>query len=155
MSVFVAAVNLVVFLRNLSYFRFGLYVVMLIEVSATFMVVLPLLVLLLLAFSLGMYFALDENFGYLLNALLQFLFGDQGLYDLIWTKTDMFSLRVLSILFFLIMSLLLLNFLVGLAVGDIEGIKKSAEITLFSIRAETVYSIYFCFTRFFFLKFPN
>jgi len=149
MSVFVAAVNLVVFMRNLSYFGFGLYVVMLIEISATFLVVLPLLVFLLLAFALGIYFAFNEEFGDLLNSLLQFLFANQDIYDLIWDRTDMHSLRILMILFFWVMALLVLNFLVGLAVGDIEGIKKSAEITTFSIHAETVYSNFFFLFLFF------
>jgi len=143
MSVFAAAINLIVFMRNLSYFRFGLYVVMLIEIAATFLVVLPLLVFLLLAFALGIYFGYNTNFDILFNSLLEFLFGNQGIYVTIWNETDMYSLRILSILFFWIMLLLLMNFLIGLAVKDIEGIRKSAEITLFSIRAETVYSNFY------------
>jgi len=113
MTVFISAINLVVFLRNLTYFQFGLYVVMLIEVAGTLVLVLPLLFLLMLAFTLGCYFAFDDSFGILLNSFIQFLFGDQELYDTIWTRTSLITPRILSLFFFVLMSLLLLNFLVG------------------------------------------
>ena len=113
MTAFVSAINLIVFLRSLSSFKLGLYVVMLIEVAETLIMVLPLLILSILAFALGCYFAFDDSFWIMLNSFIQFLFGDQGLYDTIWTQTSLITPKIFALLFFVLMSLLLLNFLIG------------------------------------------
>jgi len=45
---------------------------------------------------------------------------------------------------------LIRNIQKGLAVGDIDGIKETAEVTSFSIRANTIYRNYFFLFLFFF-----
>lgn len=113
MTVFISAINLIAFFQNFPYWKFGLYVVMLIGVAETLIKVLPLLILSILAFALGCYFAFNDSFWIMLNSFIQFLFGDQGLYDTIWTQTSLITPKIFALLFFVLMSLLLLNFLIG------------------------------------------
>ncbi|KAF6024025.1 TRPA1 [Bugula neritina] len=149
-GLFFAWLNLLILLQRFEFF--GIYVVMFKEILATLLQVLVVFSILLFAFGVT-FFALLRNEvdgGYPTVPLSVFtsivmMVGDMNYMDTFvrpLNDNDSATLRF-SVMAFFIMSLfllfvpiLLMNLLIGLAVGDIEGVQKNARLKRLAMQVQ-------------------
>ncbi|XP_070568396.1 transient receptor potential cation channel subfamily A member 1 homolog isoform X2 [Ptychodera flava] len=157
--IFLAWMNLIVFIRKLP--RLGIYVVMFIDVLNTFLKFFIVFFLFIIAFGLAFYVLLmnQEPFQ---TAYLTFVktfvmmigefeydsifFGDDYLQgetpditsDEYFAHTVWYSevTYVLFVLFLIIMSIIIMNLLVGLAVDDIKEVQEQAVLKRYAMQVE-------------------
>ncbi|XP_071099824.1 transient receptor potential cation channel subfamily A member 1 homolog isoform X3 [Haliotis cracherodii] len=155
-AVFFAWIDLVLYLK--AFTSLGLYVIMFQLVCWTFLKVFVVFFSLILAFSLGFHILLQNQIPFrdAPNAILKtgvMFIGDIG-YDDIFnaglndtTATDTTNLlyppatSVLFSIFITLASVVLMNLLVGLAVGDIQGIQRRAAFKLTATHVELVLDV--------------
>ena len=134
---------------GLQYFNlFGIYISMFVAVTRTILRVLLICLILLIAFSLSLHilagsllefsnigYSLFTNFGYMLGEIQYALFvrsSEDGI--LFSSPLTLLFITTLAIL----MSIVMINLLIGLAVGDIEKIQMNAVVE----RARTVVQLF-------------
>ncbi|XP_064627394.1 transient receptor potential cation channel subfamily A member 1 homolog isoform X2 [Lineus longissimus] len=150
-SVFWAWIELVLFIRKVP--RFGIYVVMFTDVFGTFMRFLPVFMLFLIAFALS-FFALLGNqvpfrgFGSSLLKSAVMMIGEFE-FDTTFntmheaggrTESSVVWFEAVTIiqfvLFLVIMTILIMNLLVGLAVDDIKAVQDQAVLKRLAMQVE-------------------
>ncbi|XP_065193226.1 transient receptor potential cation channel subfamily A member 1-like [Sycon ciliatum] len=147
-AVFLAWFDLVLFIQRFSFL--GIYVVMFKSVLQTLLEVSIVFLMFGVAFGLSFYilFQGQDSFKSISWSLLQtfaMMLGEveyvnifvSGLSDVPYVGVSVF----IYILFILIMPILLMNLLVGLAVGDIETVKQSAFLKRLEMQVEMISSV--------------
>ncbi|XP_071487222.1 transient receptor potential cation channel subfamily A member 1-like [Diadema antillarum] len=164
-AVFLAWINLILYIRRFSVL--GIYVIMFTEILRTFMQFVLILVLVLVAFALAFYtllmnqepfhrieYSLAKTFVMMIGELdFGDIFHSQNYLNTENTLTDgeeeyfLSSVFYQSItyvifaLFLVVMPILIMNLLIGLAVGDIQAIQEKAEFTRLEMQVEFVMEI--------------
>ncbi|XP_064626190.1 transient receptor potential cation channel subfamily A member 1-like isoform X2 [Lineus longissimus] len=151
-ATFLAWVNLLLFFQRSG--RFGIYVVMFLEILKTLIEVLVVFFVLIVAFGLAFYIVLtnktnSENgqgtLGMMLLRCAMMMLGDYDfketfLYPLTDSDTTTAHFATLTVVllvaFILLMPILLMNLLIGLAVGDIESIQRNARLKRIAMQVE-------------------
>ncbi|KAI8787326.1 transient receptor potential cation channel subfamily A member 1 [Biomphalaria glabrata] len=148
-AVFLAWFNCLVILKRFDFF--GIYVVMFLEILRTLVQVLCVFSILIIAFGLSFYILLsiEESKAFstpplsLLKTFMMMLeldymasFNEQYTDDR--EDTLHFGTLTLTLLtiFVLLMPILLMNLLIGLAVGDIESVQKDARLKRLAMQVE-------------------
>ncbi|XP_078001472.1 transient receptor potential cation channel subfamily A member 1 homolog isoform X2 [Glandiceps talaboti] len=157
--IFLAWMNLIVFIRKLP--RLGIYVVMFIDVLRTFLKFFVVFFLFIVAFGLGLYVLLmnQEPFSNPGEALIKTfvmmigefefdsIFHDDGYIQgetpditsdayfeaTVWYREVTY---ILFVVFVIIMSILIMNLLVGLAVDDIKEVQEQAVLKRYAMQVE-------------------
>nr|XP_047127740.1 uncharacterized protein LOC101236217 [Hydra vulgaris] len=142
-SILLAWCKFLIYMENLPFL--GLYVVMLMEVLYTLIKVLLIFSILLIGFALSFYSLLDcqapfSDFGHSIIKTFVMMLGEIN-YDIIYTshygdlninsngpKSSAELSLLVFILFVLIMLIVMMKLLLGLAVGDIETVRKNAYL---------------------------
>ena len=122
---------------------FGIYVVMFIDVSYTFIKVSVVVLLFIVSFALGFSVLLSnqEYFGNLIYSIIKTLIMTSGEmeYDNLFFDNQynnknveavpyMNTTKALFVLFVIIMPIIIMNLLVGLAVDDIKSVQENAVL---------------------------
>ncbi|XP_052124275.1 transient receptor potential cation channel subfamily A member 1 isoform X3 [Frankliniella occidentalis] len=145
LMVFLAWFNLLLFLQRFD--RVGIYVVMFLEILQTLIKVLLIFSILIIAFGLAFYILLSRgnhlSFNNVPMSLIRIFSMMLGEIDFLGTYVQPFNLiqdaeqRWLPLplttflvlgMFMVIMPILLMNLLIGLAVGDIESVRRNAQL---------------------------
>ncbi|XP_028392147.1 transient receptor potential cation channel subfamily A member 1-like isoform X2 [Dendronephthya gigantea] len=131
-SIFLAWVNFSQFFRVL--FNFGVYIFMAIKVFGTVCMVLPLVILLLVGFSLSFSLIMHQDAGFndvptsFLTTLVM-MTGELDYRDTFLASGSLHALqKIFLVLFILMISIAIMNLFTGVAVGDVnEMLIKSKE----------------------------
>ncbi|XP_062543504.1 transient receptor potential cation channel subfamily A member 1 isoform X2 [Armigeres subalbatus] len=146
-TVFLSWFNLLLFLQRFD--QVGIYVVMFLEILQTLIKVLTVFSILIIAFGLAFYILLSKvskmmdtqvnhlSFSSIPMSLLRTFSMMLGEMDILGTYVQPFyqnhllypipSFAILC-LFMILMPILLMNLLIGLAVGDIESVRRNAQL---------------------------
>ncbi|XP_062137256.1 transient receptor potential cation channel subfamily A member 1 isoform X7 [Drosophila sulfurigaster albostrigata] len=143
-AVFLSWFRLLLFLQRFD--QVGIYVVMFLEILQTLIKVLMVFSILIIAFGLAFYILLSKiidsqpnhlSFSNIPMSLLRTFSMMLGELDFVGTyvttyyreqlKVPMTSFLILSV-FMVLMPILLMNLLIGLAVGDIESVRRNAQL---------------------------
>ncbi|XP_055535400.1 transient receptor potential cation channel subfamily A member 1 isoform X2 [Wyeomyia smithii] len=146
-TVFLSWFNLLLFLQRFD--QIGIYVVMFLEILQTLIKVLAVFSILIIAFGLAFFILLSKattiinpqanhlSFSTIPMSLVRTFSMMLGEIDFIGTYVQPFynselpfpipSFVILS-LFMILMPILLMNLLIGLAVGDIESVRRNAQL---------------------------
>ncbi|KAH9488094.1 Transient receptor putative cation channel sub A member 1 [Bulinus truncatus] len=148
-SVFLAWFNCLVFLQRFDFF--GIYVVMFLEILRTLVQVLCVFSILIIAFGLSFYMLLfrEESKAFstptlsLLKTFMMMLEMDyMASFNEQYTDTSDDTLHfgnltlALLTIFVLLMPILLMNLLIGLAVGDIESVQRDARLKRLAMQVD-------------------
>ncbi|KAJ7386324.1 Transient receptor putative cation channel sub A member 1 [Desmophyllum pertusum] len=141
MSMFFGWMNLILYLRKLSFY--GSYVIMLATMFITLFKVLVLFLLFILSFGTTFYMLIDENELYIslphwLLTIFVMTLGELNYADnfMPWEFPFSALVNVLFVIFVLAMPIILMNMLVGLAVGDIDNIQRNATMDRYVMQIE-------------------
>ena len=132
--------NLLSLIRKLPYL--GIYVVMFTDVFQTFLKVSGVVLLFVIAFSLGFYALLENQqyFGDLPKAIIKTFVMTSGEleYDNLFFADEFpinlqsvpyeWTTRLFFVVFVIIMPIIIMNLLVGLAVDDIKAVQENAVL---------------------------
>ncbi|XP_067644879.1 transient receptor potential cation channel subfamily A member 1 [Eurosta solidaginis] len=143
-AVFLSWFRLLLFLQRFD--QVGIYVVMFLEILQTLIKVLIVFSILIIAFGLSFYILLSKindaqpnhlSFSNIPMSLLRTFSMMLGELDFVGTyvntyyrkqlKVPITSFLILSV-FMILMPILLMNLLIGLAVGDIESVRRNAQL---------------------------
>lgn len=147
-AIFLAWLNLVLFIRKVP--RFGIYVVMFTDVLYTFVQFFPVFFLFIVAFALAFFALLQNqiefaNMGMAMTKTLvmmigEFEFGDIFLSDTDNELNDEINLKpasyIIFIIFVFVMTVIIMNLLVGLAVDDIKAVQEQAVLKRLAMQVE-------------------
>eukprot|EP00049_Salpingoeca_infusionum_P007935 m.128129 g.128129 ORF g.128129 m.128129 type:complete len:1073 (+) comp13865_c0_seq1:107-3325(+) len=131
-SIFLCWINLIVYVRKLDVF--GLYVLMFEETMFTVLKVLSIFFLFVVGFALSFYILLPESyyFGTISNSLMKTFVMMTGEFEYSYYFPSLAVANVLPyimfIIFVIIMPIIIMNLLIGLAVGDIQRILDHARL---------------------------
>ncbi|XP_065826126.1 transient receptor potential cation channel subfamily A member 1-like isoform X2 [Oscarella lobularis] len=144
-AVFLAWMNFLLYLQRFE--ALGIYIVMFVEVVKTLLVVLGVFFVIIVAFGLCFYvllFPADPTFTNVPKAFLnvfEVMLGEFSFEDYYALQTTQ-GLRypaltwIMLIVLLLFMPIIFMNLLIGLAVGDIEGVRKNAELKRLAMQVE-------------------
>ncbi|RMX40138.1 hypothetical protein pdam_00002233 [Pocillopora damicornis] len=140
LGLFLGWLNLVLYLRRLS--TYGRFVVMLMTMIQTLLKVIILFILFILAFGISFYILMGNNqnlFGSLPKSLMKTFIMTLGElnFEATYINKDVdvpFLNFGIFILFALVMPIILMNMLIGLAVGDIDNIQKNAVMDRYRVQ---------------------
>lgn len=146
-AIFMAWFNLLLHLQRFEHF--GIYVVMFLEILQTLVRVIMVFVVLILAFGFSFYISLHEGNspsfstpGLSIMTSAVMMLGSID-YQQVWVDADYKgtlpnkTLNYMFLAFFiLIMPILLINLLIGLAVGDIEAVLKNAKMKTIAMQVQ-------------------
>ncbi|XP_073259168.1 transient receptor potential cation channel subfamily A member 1-like [Porites lutea] len=144
-ALFFGWVNLILFLRRIS--SYGRYIIMLTTMFVTLFKVLLLFVLFVMTFSSAFYLLMDETqvsfatFPTSMMTVFVMTLGEMSYEDrfMPWDSLEYATLaNILFLMFVLGMPIILMNMLVGLAVGDIDKIQAHAAIDRYMMQVELV-----------------
>ncbi|XP_070189214.1 transient receptor potential cation channel subfamily A member 1 homolog [Littorina saxatilis] len=142
-SVFLAWINLVLFIQKFP--QLGIYVVMFADVLNTFARFFVVFFLFIVAFALAFYVLLQEQvaFSTVPKSLIKtsvMMIGEFDFDNVFNDSTNPLHYSAVSyiifIAFLIIMSILLMNLLVGLAVDDIKGVLEKAALKRLAMQVE-------------------
>ncbi|XP_052283272.1 transient receptor potential cation channel subfamily A member 1-like [Dreissena polymorpha] len=148
-AVFLAWFNCLLFLRRFDFF--GIYIVMFLEILRTLLQVLFVFSILLMAFALAFFTLLniEDNRAFssptqslLRTAMMMLELDFMASFNDPYTDGDVRTLYfgdvtiLLLVVFVLLMPILLMNLLIGLAVGDIESVQKNATLKRLAMQVE-------------------
>ncbi|GAB0086812.1 transient receptor potential cation channel subfamily A member 1 [Sergentomyia squamirostris] len=142
-TVFLSWFNLLLFLQRFD--QVGIYVVMFLEILQTLIKVLMVFSILIIAFGLAFYILLSNSlylqttysFSSIPMSLMRTFSMMLGEMDFVGTYVQPFHRKelpypipafVILCLFMILMPILLMNLLIGLAVGDIESVRRNAQL---------------------------
>jgi len=148
-SILFAWFNLLLYLKRFPYF--GLYVVMFVEVFRTLINVLIVFSILIIAFALSFYSLLNVQPAFrmpgrsIVRATVMMIgeleYGST-FNDYFVTDRHMLPYKEMSIfvfvLFIILMTIVVMNLLVGLAVGDIESVRKNAYLRILKAQVHII-----------------
>ncbi|GFR58678.1 transient receptor potential cation channel subfamily A member 1-like [Elysia marginata] len=149
LAIFLAWFNALVFLQRFDFF--GIYVVMFIEILRTLIQVLCVFSILFIAFGLSFYMLLykEESKAYstpqlsLLRTFMMMLELDyMASFNAQFVDGEPDTLHfgnltlIMLVVFVLFMPILLINLLIGLAVGDIESVQRDARLKRLAMQVE-------------------
>lgn len=153
--------NLLLYLKRFPFF--GLYVVMFVEVFKSLISVLPLFSIFIIGFALSFYVLLDGEtaFKHVGRSIMktgvmtigEFEFNDifTGNYNNGVTNKKVLPYPEITylvfILFMILMPILTMNFLVGLAAGDIEAVRQSAYLRILRAQVHILKTIELSYPR--------
>ncbi|XP_063963704.1 transient receptor potential cation channel subfamily A member 1 homolog [Lytechinus pictus] len=164
-AVFLAWINLILFIRRFS--GLGIYVIMFIDILRTFMKFVLILILFVVAFALAFYTLLMNqqpfhSVQYSFAKTFVMMIGELDFGDIFHSQNylrtentladseeDFFLTSVfyegitytIFALFLIIMSILIMNLLVGLAVDDIHAIQNKAKLHRLAMQVELVMEV--------------
>ncbi|XP_045160098.2 transient receptor potential cation channel subfamily A member 1-like isoform X2 [Mercenaria mercenaria] len=148
-AVFLAWFNCLLYLQRFDFF--GIYVVMFLEILKTLVQVLLVFSILLIAFSMAFFMLLHKESNHafsspglslLRTSMMMFELDFMASFSDPYTDDDTKSLYFggatifLLVIFVLLMPILLMNLLIGLAVGDIESVQKNATLKRLAMQVE-------------------
>ncbi|KAL4235703.1 Transient receptor putative cation channel subfamily A member 1 [Mactra antiquata] len=148
-SVFLAWFNFLLYLQRFDFF--GIYVVMFLEILKTLIQVLSVFSILLIAFSMSFYILLNKEtnrafatpaLSILKTTMMMFELDFMATFSEPFTDDDVTTLYfggatlILLVVFILLMPILLMNLLIGLAVGDIESVQKNATLKRLAMQVQ-------------------
>ncbi|CAI2350815.1 unnamed protein product [Caenorhabditis sp. 36 PRJEB53466] len=155
LCIFFGWINLLFMIRKMP--RFGIFVVMFVDIVKTFFRFFPVFVLFIIAFSSSFYVILQNRpeFSTIFLAPLkttvmmigEFEFagifhGDETLHtEKMFGSAHATVAYLLFFFFCIIMTILLMNLLVGLAVDDIKGVQEKAELRRLAMQVDLVLQI--------------
>ncbi|ULT95578.1 hypothetical protein L3Y34_004351 [Caenorhabditis briggsae] len=165
LCIFFGWINLLFMIRKLP--RFGIFVVMFVDIVKTFFRFFPVFVLFIIAFSSSFYVILQNRpeFSTIFVSPIKttvMMIGEFEFTGIFHGDSDSHTEKmfgpahnaVAGVLFFcfcIIMTILLMNLLVGLAVDDIKGVQEKAELKRLAMQVDLVLqieaSIHFFITR--------
>uniref|UniRef100_A0A8W7MUE8 Ion transport domain-containing protein n=1 Tax=Anopheles arabiensis TaxID=7173 RepID=A0A8W7MUE8_ANOAR len=143
-TVFLSWFNLLLFLQRFD--QIGIYVVMFLEILQTLIKVLIVFSILIIAFGLAFYILLSKvsepqvnhlSFSSIPMSLVRTFSMMLGEMDFVGTYVQPYHVGdlpfpfpsfVILCLFMILMPILLMNLLIGLAVGDIESVRRNAQL---------------------------
>jgi len=145
--------NLLSLIRKMPYF--GIYVVMFIDVSYTFLKVSFVCLLFIIAFCLGFNVLLSNQpyFSSIIYAMIKTLIMTSGEmeYDNLFFDNQfnyevkvvpyMDTTKALFVVFVLVMPIIIMNLLVGLAVDDIKTVQENAVLKRIAMQVELVLGV--------------
>lgn len=147
-SIFLAWMNLLLFIRKLPFL--GIYVVMFTDVFATFLKFFTVFMLFLIAFGLSFYMVLRNQFPFstygktLLKTSVmtigEFEF-DSIFNDITQTLPYPEITYIVFVAFLVLMSILIMNLLVGLAVDDIKAVQDQAILKRLAMQTQLVLDV--------------
>lgn len=146
-GIFFAWINLILFIRKFP--TLGIYVVMFIDVTKTFLKFSVTFILFVVSFALGFFTLLEgkipltyDNIGRTFVKTLVMMIGEfdfdnlfnEGVYPptITW---------LLFVVFVIIMTILLMNLMVGLAVDDIKSVLDQATMTRITMQVQLVMDV--------------
>ncbi|CAG2194102.1 ANKTM1 [Mytilus edulis] len=148
-AIFLAWFNCLLFLQRFDVF--GIYVIMFLEILRTLLQALCVFSLLFVAFGLSFFLLLRHEMSaaystpglsILRSAMMMLELDYMASFNEPYTDSDEKTLpykaptMILLIIFVLIMPILLMNLLIGLAVGDIEAVQKDATLKRLAMQVE-------------------
>ncbi|KAF6035909.1 hypothetical protein EB796_005785 [Bugula neritina] len=147
-AVFLAWMELILIIRKLP--RFGIYVVMFTHILATFMQFFIVFFLFLIGFAISFYMLLSNQapFKEVENSLLKtaiMMIGEFE-FDSIFNEDGVVvyyphSAYIIFVIFVVVMSIIIMNLLVGLAVDDIKGVQEQAVLTRMAMQVELALTV--------------
>nr|UPO70950.1 sTRP5 [Mesobuthus martensii] len=147
-SIFLAWMVLVLFVRK--FHLVGIYIVMFTDILTTFAQFFIVFFLFIIAFSLGFYTLIQnqnpfESPGESLLKTSVMMIGEFE-YDAIFNDPEnpiyfKGPTYILFIIFLILMSIIIMNLLVGLAVDDIKGVQEQAELKRLAMKVDLVLSV--------------
>lgn len=146
-ALFFGWLNLILYFRRLS--SYGQYVIMLTTMFVTLVKVLLLWMLFVMAFGTTFYMVMDEDvfsakLGYSLMTMFVMTLGELNYHDdfLPWEELPFSTLtNILFIVLVLGMPIIMMNMLVGLAVGDIDKIQQNALMDRYVLQVQLLLDI--------------
>ncbi|XP_071050717.1 transient receptor potential cation channel subfamily A member 1 isoform X2 [Onthophagus taurus] len=144
LAVFLCWFNLLLLLQRFD--QVGIYVVMFLEILQTLIKVLMVFSILIIAFGLAFYILLSkanhESFGTMSLSMVRTFSMMLGEIDFVGTYVHPYTKPKIEgkelpypmptlfifIIFMVLMPILLMNLLIGLAVGDIESVRRNAQL---------------------------
>ncbi|XP_074658298.1 transient receptor potential cation channel subfamily A member 1 homolog isoform X1 [Tubulanus polymorphus] len=146
-SIFLAWIDLVLFIRKVP--RFGIYVVMFTDVFRTFLRFFVVFVLFILAFAFAFYMLLQNqvtfnSFGKTLVKTMVMMIGEMEYEGVFHTLDGSYAgnhfypitMYILFVGFLIVMSIIIMNLLVGLAVDDIKAVQEQAVLKRLAMQVE-------------------
>lgn len=145
-SIFMAWMNLLLFIRKLPFF--GIYVVMFTDILATFARFFVVFLLFIVAFALSFYTVLSNQtpFETPAKSLVKtsvMMIGEFE-YDAIFNEGSLLYpdiTYIIFIAFMILMSILIMNLLVGLAVDDIKAVQDQAVLKKLAMQTQMVFDV--------------
>ncbi|XP_069174847.1 transient receptor potential cation channel subfamily A member 1 homolog isoform X4 [Procambarus clarkii] len=148
-SIFLAWMNLLLFIRKFPFL--GIYVVMFTDIFATFLKFFTVFLLFIVAFALGFYTVLRDQdpFRTPATSLLKttvMMIGEME-FDAIFNDENGQTLKypeityILFVAFLVLMSILIMNLLVGLAVDDIKAVQDQAILKRLAMQTQMVLDV--------------
>ncbi|XP_042214247.1 transient receptor potential cation channel subfamily A member 1 homolog isoform X3 [Homarus americanus] len=145
-SIFLGWMNLLLFIRKFPFL--GIFVVMFTDIFATFLKFFTVFLLFIVAFALAFYTVLrnQEPFSTPGHALLKttvMMIGEFE-YDTIFNEENLIYPEVtytLFVVFLILMSILIMNLLVGLAVDDIKAVQDQAILKRLAMQTQMVLDV--------------
>ncbi|XP_068249793.1 transient receptor potential cation channel subfamily A member 1 homolog isoform X2 [Palaemon carinicauda] len=145
-SIFMAWMNLLLFIRKLPFF--GIYVVMFTDILATFARFFVVFLLFIVAFALSFYTVLSKQtpFETPAKSLVKtsvMMIGEFE-YDAIFNEGTLQYpdiTYIIFITFMILMSILIMNLLVGLAVDDIKAVQDQAALKKLAMQTQMVFDV--------------
>ncbi|KAF2879381.1 hypothetical protein ILUMI_26794, partial [Ignelater luminosus] len=144
LTIFLSWLNLLLLLQRFD--QVGIYVVMFLEILQTLIKVLMVFSILIIAFGLAFYILLSRgehlSFSTIPMSLMRTFSMMLGEIDFLGTFVEPYYLRkddgrtlpfpfpafFILLVFMVLMPILLMNLLIGLAVGDIESVRRNAQL---------------------------
>ncbi|KAK3103049.1 hypothetical protein FSP39_016076 [Pinctada imbricata] len=145
MSIFLAWIDLVLFLQKFP--RFGIYVVMFKDILNTFLSFFLVFVLFIVAFGFGFYALLQNQdpFATPWEALIKttvMMIGEFEYETIFYSDVSAHKdyhpemTFIMFVVFLIIMSIILMNLLVGLAVDDIKAVQEKAALRRMAMQVD-------------------
>ncbi|XP_069972152.1 transient receptor potential cation channel subfamily A member 1 homolog isoform X2 [Penaeus vannamei] len=147
-SIFLAWINFLLFIRVFPFF--GIYVIMFTEVFTTFSSFFVVFFLFIIAFALGFYTVLGTQYVFrspshsLLRTFVMMI-GEINFVEVFSNNDDPLEYPevtyALVIAFLVIMSILIMNLLVGLAVDDIKAVQEQAMLQKLAMQTKLLMEV--------------
>jgi len=146
-ALFFGWMNLILYFRRLS--SYGQYVIMLTTMFVTLVKVLLLWMLFVMAFATTFYMIMDEEhfsgkLGYSMMTMYVMTLGELNYHDEFMPWEDLPFPTLTNILFIVLvlgMPIIMMNMLVGLAVGDIDKIQQNALMDRYVLQVQLLLDI--------------
>ncbi|XP_065826122.1 transient receptor potential cation channel subfamily A member 1-like isoform X2 [Oscarella lobularis] len=144
-AIFLAWMNFLLYLQRFE--ALGIYIVMFVEVVKTLLVVLGVFFVIIVAFGLCFYvllFPADPMFTNIPKTFLnvfEIMLGEFS-FEYYYDRQATEGLRyptltwIMLIVLLIFMPIIFMNLLIGLAVGDIEGVRRNAELKRLAMQVE-------------------
>ncbi|XP_077977548.1 transient receptor potential cation channel subfamily A member 1-like [Glandiceps talaboti] len=133
-ALFLSWLNFILYLRRIN--MFGLYVVMFFKVLKSFLKVGTMYMFLAIAFAFAFYILLEQveyfqSFGDSLVQVIVMSIGEldyTAVFYAVNRNFDVYLASIVFIIFIVLMPILTMNLMLGIAVGDIDAVQKTATI---------------------------